>query len=927
MNNSKIILSFFIVSIFSLLFFSNYAFASQVSNFQETVEVCTEITTLTTVLNVTDGTDFDFVQDEDYLIVASAKFAGNSTVNPYILRLQHENTTFAGSEMNYKLPKGNGNCGDAGDGNQMFNYFWFTLWTPNATEATQDIVFEVDTAGGANAPMQFDDVTIQIIHLSNQLTKDVDYFFNEVTTTETLATVFATPNNATITFTPTNNNDDWMVIGSNQIDTGSVVINYDSRIFFNGTISDFPLMSEEGEDPTTDSYVQTLSRFVTLPNTQQQIQMQSQIDQAGAGIHERTYSSIFAINLDKFTEHSGQFIEAPTALGIPLFGDLILTQNHIVSTNNTNIFILADFGTIEKEIRARVQLNQTDVITGMTSQEYKFNEMRDNTDVLRWTTSDIENVINATHTIDVDASTDGASSIYQNLVIFSLDTPTNAFTQTFTDPMSWNDDIRIDLTKVFNDTMSMPDDIRLDLSKNFTDPFSWNDDIRLDLTKVFNDTMSMPDDIRLDLSKNFTDPMSMPDDIRLDLSKNFTDPMSWDDDIRLDLTKVFNDTMSMPDEVLIMIMINFTDPMSMNDDIRLDFSKNITNAFSWTDDIRIDLTKVFNDTMSMPDDIRLDLSKNFTDPFSWTDDINTLRTFIRPFDDPISWTDTINTFTTFASPPIVIPPPVVTGGGAGGQAGVSSPTIPDSDQDGIPDESDQCPLEPETFNQFQDADGCPDSLDRPEPITIADLGFPFEFNELSVIDDFINLETDSPQSQVEDLGIRWLGDEPITITSIQFSESPFEFQTQDIPVTFGNSQFGFSQMQLIYTIQEPDKLCGNTFSFDCIDEITYEIPVTITGEVRGKIVMSTGSITVDNSNRFNPFWLVGIFLVGLPISAFFVFRARSINSNPTAKTKLKVTQAPANKKVTLKTAKPQKAGTTRKLLSESPKTNVLGKKT
>lgn len=32
----------------------------------------------------------------------------------------------------------------------------------------------------------------------------------------------------------------------------------------------------------------------------------------------------------------------------------------------------------------------------------------------------------------------------------------------------------------------------------------------------------------------------------------------------------------------------------------------------------------------------------------------------------------------------------------------------DSDADGIPDSSDQCPFEPETFNNFLDEDGCPD---------------------------------------------------------------------------------------------------------------------------------------------------------------------------------------------------------------------------
>ncbi|HJZ84977.1 MAG TPA: transporter, partial [Polyangia bacterium] len=36
---------------------------------------------------------------------------------------------------------------------------------------------------------------------------------------------------------------------------------------------------------------------------------------------------------------------------------------------------------------------------------------------------------------------------------------------------------------------------------------------------------------------------------------------------------------------------------------------------------------------------------------------------------------------------------------------------PDNDRDGIPDVDDKCPNEPETKNGFEDADGCPDSLD------------------------------------------------------------------------------------------------------------------------------------------------------------------------------------------------------------------------
>jgi len=666
MNHSKILVSFFVVFIFSLLFFSNYAYGAVVSSVQESDEVCQEITAVTTILNITDVTDFDFEQDEDYLVIVSSKFGGQSGQNQLVLRLMHNATIFQGSEHNYEPTVTNVACVD---NDNLANYFWFTVWTPNATEATQDLIFQIDSPTGTD--MQVDDTVLSVIHLSEFLTKDIDYFFDEVLTTETITTGFATPNNATITFTPTNNNDDWMIIGSNQIDTGSATVNYESRIFFNGTISDFPLQSEEGEDVVNELYVQTMSRFVTLPNsTAQQIEMQTQIDTATAGTHERLYSSIFALNLDKFREHTGEFIEAEADLGDTLFVTNVQNQTHIVPINNTDIFILSDIGTKDlgasNAMFARVQLNDTDVITGMTSEEYQFNNERDATDIGRWTTSTIENVVNATHIIELDASeflpSQDGETIYSNLIIFSLVVPVIVNNSpAIDDQFSWVDDIRLDLVKNFTDPMSMPDESDPMTTKVFDDQFSWVDDIRLDLVKNFTDPMSMPDevvtmitvnftdpfswvdDIRLDITKNVTDSMSMPDDIEINLSRNFTDPFSWVDDIRLDITKNFTDPMSMPDQIDPMTTLNFTDPMSMLDDTRLDLSKNFTDPFSWVDDIRLDIVKNFTDPMSMPDeaitmitvnftdpmsmvdDTRLDLTKNFTDPFSWVDDIKLHR--------------------------------------------------------------------------------------------------------------------------------------------------------------------------------------------------------------------------------------------------------------------------------------------------------------
>lgn len=39
----------------------------------------------------------------------------------------------------------------------------------------------------------------------------------------------------------------------------------------------------------------------------------------------------------------------------------------------------------------------------------------------------------------------------------------------------------------------------------------------------------------------------------------------------------------------------------------------------------------------------------------------------------------------------------------------------DSDSDGIPNSSDQCPADPETQNGYQDSDGCPDTAPPPPP--------------------------------------------------------------------------------------------------------------------------------------------------------------------------------------------------------------------
>ena len=66
----------------------------------------------------------------------------------------------------------------------------------------------------------------------------------------------------------------------------------------------------------------------------------------------------------------------------------------------------------------------------------------------------------------------------------------------------------------------------------------------------------------------------------------------------------------------------------------------------------------------------------------------------------------------------------------------TDPNNADTDGDGFLDGDDQCPIEPETFNGFQDADGCPDKkpeiiFEKKAPIVLDGVNFKVGSSELT----------------------------------------------------------------------------------------------------------------------------------------------------------------------------------------------------
>ncbi len=348
-------------------------------------------------------------------------------------------------------------------------------------------------------------------------------------------------------------------------------------------------------------------------------------------------------------------------------------------------------------------------------------------------------------------------------------------------------------------------------------------------------------------------------------------------------------------------------PMTMTDDQRFDIDIDVAqDPLTITDIVTVfrEIDDAEQDLMTFTDLVTTTVTKNDAeqDPITMTDIMTPVKTLSDAEQDPITLTQILTIVCTGVCPQIPIPP---SGGGGVGVGGDPTPIEPDSDGDGIIDSVDQCPLEIGTIAN----NGCP-SIVLP-PLLDFDFDIPIGFNELDVVDDFIILETEFPQPQVEDIAIRWLSNMPITITSVIIGESPFEIQIANIPLTIGDESFGFTQARLLYTVQEPDKICGDTFSFDCIDEVTYQIPIKISGVSDGNTIIADGTITIDNSGRFNPYWLLLLTLLVIPMIAL-ILRKKS-NARPELNKVFKFTSVKTNLRP-LPKSKSQKSGTTKKSL-------------
>jgi len=381
------------------------------------IEQTTEQTTLSSTFVDVPGTEItsgNFVAGRKYLILARADMGSGSSSVEADVRLAHGSTEFSGSEY-FNEPQS--------PSSSVLDYFYWTVWTAVATEGVK-LQFRSDDGITIT---KADQIVIIAIELSEELVEGVDWHFNEVIASTPLTTAFTTTNNASVTFTPQNANDDWLVFGVGQNFAGGASNQLEARVVHGADVT--PLVSEEREVNSSDKKLQSTMRVYNLPATGQTFTQQSRIDEGIATPNDtREYSSVFAINLNKFKARNSEYNAATINLGNPAFGTLF-NSLAITPVNAGDVigfgYVIRVGAVTSNAMNARLQTDNVDTPPTQTADDYIKALFYDTKDQQKVTMFTIDNLTAVAHIFDWEGngSTGGQSGQAQDrsLVLFTLD--------------------------------------------------------------------------------------------------------------------------------------------------------------------------------------------------------------------------------------------------------------------------------------------------------------------------------------------------------------------------------------------------------------------------------------------------------------------------------------------------------------------------
>lgn len=386
-----------------------------------TTQTTRQTTTSTTYSDVTGASigSSNFTAGKKYLLIFTAVADSSTDTNSLFVRAVHGSSTFgtSRSEMSHEVD-------GATPANNKVQYTWFHVWTAASGEAVK-LQFKTETM--TSTTVGIDHIAMSAIKLSDDFIENVDWFFNENETNTSITGSDSSTNNAIVSITPRASSD-WLVMSCARIAPASTSVRYTTKLVSTGTTaSSEPQVTQEGESTSNDQFLYCNIRAFALTAVANTFE-EKVVNDAGASSGTRSYSAIFALNLNRLRNHSFAHTEAeftPTSttnyvdqiqtisITPAIQGDVMVIGSYIydaaAGTNNT---------------KGRIQVDNNDLISDVTSDAYIQEYAWDALDELPVQYAAIVNMSASSHTIDLDASsstTTGARFEDRCLVAFTME--------------------------------------------------------------------------------------------------------------------------------------------------------------------------------------------------------------------------------------------------------------------------------------------------------------------------------------------------------------------------------------------------------------------------------------------------------------------------------------------------------------------------
>ena len=137
--------------------------------------------------------------------------------------------------------------------------------------------------------------------------------------------------------------------------------------------------------------------------------------------------------------------------------------------------------------------------------------------------------------------------------------------------------------------------------------------------------------------------------------------------------------------------------------------------------------------------------------------------------------------------------------------------------------------------------------------------------------DFIDQIHRAVLSQLVSGSIKVVWDSPnnMVIKSIIVSDSPFIVRFQDVPFSLIGNSDGVSDGIINYSVKIPNKFCEGVATIGCVQNIRYEIPVTISATHDDSNVTKNTVIIIDMTGKQDiPFIFVLLAISAVPLAYF-----------------------------------------------------------